>query len=463
MTMRISRSSSLVGLFTLTATLATPFAMASDPGQTGSAWTKYYGNAQVSGSIDGKSDYGSDILREPSGNLYVTGGWNSYTWGVVSSRQEATDFFLAKYDSNGTQVWLKQLTTGEQHSDYGSALARDSAGNIYVTGHTDGNTFAAPSAPTTWVQNNFIAKYNTSGTQLWIKYYGSSTADLAQKLVIDPNNNIYIAGYTAEEGTNNYDVVLYRYDTNGNQVWRKKYDNTGYQEIPVGVVYDAFSGSVVIGVNQWNPAAPTFGAVDILLKRVALDGTYINEMKIAAAIGGEDRIDAIAADSQLVYIAGRAGQNAFGSRDPTNLPTGAGPYFVASVSPSQFFVNWADRLWYEEGGIQFKDIAIDPFYRVHVTGNVGKNTPGNITGGVVDVNNWGNDILYGLWKIGGERVTIDQMGAYGVRDDGAAIVVDNVGNFLITGAVRGSMNGVTSSIASSINSSNMFITRNMPR
>lgn len=461
----MNNTSSFVGALVLSTVAGMPLAMASDPGQTGSAWTKYYGNAQVAGTIDGKDDFSSDMLRDASGNVIVTGGWNSYAWGVVSARSVAHDFFIGKYDANGTQLWLKQLTTGQQHNDYGSALAMDSAGNIYVTGHTDGNTFEAPSAATTWVQNNFVAKYDANGNRLWIRYFGTTTADMAQKIAIDPNNNIYVAGYTADEGTTNYDPVLFRFDSSGNQIWRKKYNNTGYQEIPVGVVYDSYSASLVMGVNQWNPAATTYGAIDILLKRIALDGTYINEMKIASAAGGEDRIDAIAAGHGLVYIAGRAGQHAFGTIDPSNLqPNNMGlQYFVASVSPSQFYVNWADRLAYEDGAIQFRDIATDPLYRVHVTGNVGKNAPGNITGGAYDTSNWGNDIFYGLWKLGGERVTIDQMGAYGVRDDGAAIATDSVGNFYISGAVRGSMNGVTSAIAASISSSNMFITRNMPR
>ena len=436
---------------------------ASDIGQTGNPWTKYYGTALASGAIDGYSDYGADILREPSGNLYVTGGYNSYAWGVVSSRQTAFNFFIAKYDANGTQVWLKQLTTGQQHNDYGSELARDSSGNIYVTGYTDGNTFAAPSAPTTWVQNNFLAKYDTNGNQIWIRYYGSATADTAQKLVIGPSNGIFIAGYTAEEGTTNYDAVLYRFDTSGNQLWRKKYNNDGLQEMPVGVAYEANTQNLFVATNQYNPLAPYYDTSDIVIRRIALDGTFINDnMKFATS--QQDRVHTIVSGGAAggVYIAGRAGQGAFGPTDPTTInPNGIAQYFVSYVGV--LGVSWVNRLATEEGALNFSGMALDPFYRLHVTGATGKNAAGNITGGYVDPNNWGTDILYLLYGAGGWHVNQDQMGAYGVADRGSAIEVDDRGNFFITGAVYGSMNGINSSLAVNISSSNILTTRNDPR
>ena len=42
------------------------------------------------------------------------------------------DIFIAKYDSSGTQVWVKQF--GTTASDIGNGIALDSSGNSYVTG-----------------------------------------------------------------------------------------------------------------------------------------------------------------------------------------------------------------------------------------------------------------------------------------------------------------------------------------
>ena len=49
---------------------------------------------------------------------------------------ESDDAWLAKYDSNGDQLWLQQL--GIKDDDEANGVAVDSAGNIYITGYTDG-------------------------------------------------------------------------------------------------------------------------------------------------------------------------------------------------------------------------------------------------------------------------------------------------------------------------------------
>jgi hypothetical protein len=47
------------------------------------------------------------------------------------------DAFVAKYDSSGTQIWFTLFSTSSR--DYGYAIAVDSDNYIYVTGKTGGS------------------------------------------------------------------------------------------------------------------------------------------------------------------------------------------------------------------------------------------------------------------------------------------------------------------------------------
>ncbi len=87
-------------------------------------WTKQLGTSTT--------DYGNDITRDSSGNVYVTG----YTYGGLNGNTNAgaSDLFVVKYNSSGVNQWTKQL--GTSASDEGKSITSDSSGNVYVTGYT---------------------------------------------------------------------------------------------------------------------------------------------------------------------------------------------------------------------------------------------------------------------------------------------------------------------------------------
>ncbi|MBK6524012.1 MAG: hypothetical protein IPG08_17840 [Sphingobacteriaceae bacterium] len=77
--------------------------------------------------------------------------------------------FLAKYNTNGNILWAKN-TTGNSVGSNGcwpSALATDASGNVYLTGQFNTSTVGFSSSVSlikTGLTDVFLTKYNSSGT-----------------------------------------------------------------------------------------------------------------------------------------------------------------------------------------------------------------------------------------------------------------------------------------------------------
>jgi len=157
-----------------------------------------------------QNDYGSGIAVDGGGNVYVTGSTYGATSGVAS-------VFLLKYDPSGNLLFEK--TWGGTQSDYGSGVAVDGAGNVYVTGYT------YSSSATLGVPNAFLLKYDPSGTLLFQKTWGGLRGDYGYGVAVDGSGNTYVSGYTYSFGPNRQgvNVFLLRYDPSGNLLFQQTY------------------------------------------------------------------------------------------------------------------------------------------------------------------------------------------------------------------------------------------------
>lgn len=173
-------------------------------------WIRQFGSAS--------NDYAYDVSTDDSG-IYITG----YTYGELSGEKKLgdADAFLAKYNPEGDLLWLKQF--GSDNSDYGSGVSV-SESSIYITGTTYGTL---PGMDSIGVSDAFIAKYNEEGDQIWVKQFGTSDSEYANGISVD-HNGVYITGVTfgAFSGYSNIggiDAFLSNYDHNGNQIWNRQF------------------------------------------------------------------------------------------------------------------------------------------------------------------------------------------------------------------------------------------------
>jgi hypothetical protein len=168
------------------------------------------------GGIIESSAGGVDLAVDSSGNVYVTG--SLYDWIGEIGGDRSWDYGTVKYDTNGNELWVKRYNGPENGDDRAGAIAVDASGNVYVTGGSPGSD--TDSDYTT-------VKYDTDGNELWVKQYNGPGDDMdhANAIAVDASGNVYVTG-SSLSGTDwiTSDYATVKYDTDGTELWVKRYN-----------------------------------------------------------------------------------------------------------------------------------------------------------------------------------------------------------------------------------------------
>jgi hypothetical protein len=138
-------------------------------------------------------DNAAGIAVDKSGNIYVVGRSNE-TWGSpVRPYSDWDDAFVAKFSGSGTLQWNTFLG-GSNSGEYGTSIALDTSGNIYVAG-TGYDTWGSPIRPFLGGYSDiFVAKLNGSGALKWNTFLGGLGDDFGNAIALDTSGNVYVAG-----------------------------------------------------------------------------------------------------------------------------------------------------------------------------------------------------------------------------------------------------------------------------
>jgi hypothetical protein len=192
----------------------------------------------------GYKQFGSTSNSYSASGISTDGSSNIYIIGSISN-PVSSDAFIAKYDVNGSQVWLKQFGTPD--SDSANGIVVDSNGNTYITGST-GGTFSGNSRVGGYY-DTYIAKYNAEGNQVWVKQLASLNDDSPSGITIDNSGNLYVAGFIFNLPNNvGYnDVYVAKYDASGNQVWLKQFGQSNKNDQAYGISTDRTGNAYITG------------------------------------------------------------------------------------------------------------------------------------------------------------------------------------------------------------------------
>jgi hypothetical protein len=179
-------------------------------------WTNYV-------SAGGPFGFGLD----KAGNSYVLAN---------ASEASSSQFLTLKYDPDGKTAWAKVYKATLTGADYPVALALDNAGNVFVSGSSDGLNTGL---------NFAVLKYAPDGTALWTnRYVDTLYGQIVEGMAVDRDGNVIVTGDAMRLSEHLYATVKYLAD--GTPAWTNLLQAPGYQGGAVPRVATDLEGNVLV-------------------------------------------------------------------------------------------------------------------------------------------------------------------------------------------------------------------------
>jgi uncharacterized membrane protein YgdD (TMEM256/DUF423 family) len=391
------------------------------------------------------SDAGKGITVDSSGNSYITGyfyGTVDFGAGNVTSAGTA-DIFVLKLNSSGTFQWVN--TFGGTLFDVGNAIAVDSSGNSYITGHFGGTVdFGGGNVTSAGSDDIFVLKLNSSGTFQWVKTFGGTSYDVGFAITVDSSGNSYITGYfygTVDFGAGNVtsagsdDIFVLKLNSSGTFQWVKTFGGTLF-DVGNAIAVDSSGNSYITGyfggtVDFGGGDVTSAGSGDIFVLKLNSSGTF----QWVNTFGGTlfDAGKGITVDSSgNSYITGYfQGTVDFGAGNVTSA--GSDDIFVLKLNSSGTF-QWVKTFGGTSSDVGFA-ITVDSSGNSYITGHFN----GTVDFGGGDVTSAGSGDIFVL-KLNSSG-TFQWVKTFGGTsyDVGYGITVDSSGNSYITGYFGGTV------------------------
>jgi hypothetical protein len=139
--------------------------------------------------------------------------------GYTTTASGGRDIYTVQYSANGTKDWEAVYSGSGVLADEGVAATVDASGNVYVAGYT---TVSGTNT------DLIVIKYNSSGTQQWVRTMSGSAsggADSATSLAL-AGSDLVVAGYVTNATRDFFAAKI----TSANSVtWQNSYDAGGLE------------------------------------------------------------------------------------------------------------------------------------------------------------------------------------------------------------------------------------------
>jgi hypothetical protein len=211
-------------------------------------------------------DWGSVIAVDGNGNAYVMGITNSTDFPTQNPYQAAKadyqDTFVAKLSDDGSSL-IYSTYLGGSYYEYGNGIAVDNSGNVYVSGGTNSWNFPTQNpiqAYNAGSEDAFVSKLSDDGGSLiYSTYLGGHSDDKGQGIAVDGTGNAYVTGITASDDFPRtagafqenllgvYDAFVAKLSANGSSLAYSTYLGGSSDEWGWGIAVDGTGNAYVTG------------------------------------------------------------------------------------------------------------------------------------------------------------------------------------------------------------------------
>ncbi|WP_417352424.1 PKD domain-containing protein [Flavobacterium alkalisoli] len=291
---------------------------------------------------------GADIQTDALGNTY----WlcilppGTYADGSFINTTEGDNFFVLKYDTNGNfvEAIIPDIQFTGALESY-KMVRNHNTGNFYITGRT-GSQGTLTAGGETITHNMYLIAFSPEGEMLWKNENSSEIGGYLNDMVIDDQNNIYVAGsiydgdtFSGITFTNpapSSSPFLMKINSEGVATWETHAQTENSNTMIYGVTLNNNEVAVTTGygVISWQGeelAIETNQGYDVLFARFnKSNGTIIEMTNIPGNLGFYDYGQSLAADSfNNYYVGGRFGNLLYvGDETLTNGSSGT-DFFLA--------------------------------------------------------------------------------------------------------------------------------------
>ena len=386
------------------------------------------------------------------------------------------------------------LRVGAAGADFGSSVATDHEGNVYVTGQFQGTVDFDP-GPTTvsltaQAVDGFVAKYTPDGALVWARRFGGNSDDWGVDLEVDADGNVYMTGrfgrfFDADPGQGvltlqpigTSDIFVLKLDTDGSYLWSKGFGGSGGENV-AALSLDAdrnvYLAGNFFGTVDFNPTPGTAnvfqlsssGNNDAFVLTLNSDGDFIRAVSFGGV--GDDVVKGLAVDASgsahtTGFFTGTADFNpAPGSGNVYSLVSaGSSDSFLSKLNPDGSFA-WAVRHGTAGQDQESNAVRVDDDGNVYAAGGFQSQVvfdpalPGGTIASAGDF-----DGFVSKRDSAGSLLWVRRMGGTG-RDIVQGLDVDLAGNVYTTGQFAGTAffgDDTTSVTLTSAGSSDVFISK----
>jgi hypothetical protein len=355
------------------------------------------------------------------------------------------------------------ISAGAAGQEYSKDIDIDNQGNIVSAGYFFNTVDFDPSANTNYrtsvgFADNYIAKYSTNGSLIWVTSFGSTGVDIPHSVVTDNNNNIILTGYfsntcdfdpgasvAVKTSNGGRDAYIAKYDSSGNFQWVITYGSDSLDDafnLDVDAQGNIYWTGVIEGTVTVGTITFTTQVEDVVFGKISPSGTILWVKQVGGS--GIDEGSGIILDNNGDII-----HTGYFQTTVDFDPNAGVSNLTSSGGFDTYFGKYdtsGNLIWMKKIGGAGADIGapggitIDNLNNIYIAGNAGANCDYDANAGTVThIMNGTTDWFVAKYDSSGNHILSFTVGGAG-QDQAHRLTTDNQQNIYVTGWFRTSAN-----------------------